>query len=244
MVDHWLHLQFVKKITFELVKRENGDGSLVQLRAYIAQGEFSPNDRLPPERILSEELGIARSELRKAFAVLESEGTIWRHVGRGTFVGSGNTNGSSSQTVGVIAKRTSPQEVMYARLVLEPQLAREAALSATADDVELLQEACEQARLAETWRHYETLDNQFHNLISEATQNTPLIALYEQLNALRRTIVWGRLRRRYEQPPENHHSFSEHEAILEAVQNRDTEAAESCMRNHLLSVRNALFPVS
>lgn len=226
------------------MKRDNGDGSLVQLRAYIAQGEFSPNDRLPPERILSEELGIARSELRKAFAVLESEGSIWRHVGRGTFVGGGQITGPNFQAMGAIAKRTSPQEVMYARLVLEPQLAREAAQSATADNVEQLQETCKQARLAETWRHYETLDNQFHNLISEATQNTPLIALYEQLNALRRTIVWGHLRRRYVQPPVDHHSFDEHEAILLAVQNRDTEGAENGMRKHLLSVRYALFPTS
>ncbi len=235
-------LGFINQTNIGPVKQENSDGSLVQLRAYIAQGEFDLNDRLPPERILSEELGIARSELRKAFAVLESEGTIWRHVGRGTFVGSGNSTGSSFQSMGAIAKRTSPQEVMHARLVLEPQLAREAAVSATADDVEQLQESCIQARQATSWRQYETLDNQFHNLISEATKNTPLIALYEQLNALRRTIVWGRLRRRFEQPPVNHHSFAEHEAILEAVQNRDTAAAENSMKIHLLSVRNALFP--
>lgn len=226
------------------MKRETSDGSLVQLRAYIAQGDFGLNDRLPSERELSEVLGIGRSDLRKAFAVLESEGSIWRHVGRGTFIGSGNSTGPDAQSTAAIAKRTSPQEVMYARLVLEPQLAREAAMSATADNVEQLQDTCLQIRRAKTWRQYETLDNQFHNLISEATQNTPLIALFEQLNALRRTIVWGQLQRRHEQPPADHPSFDEHELILAAIRNRDSEAAETGMRDHLLTVRTTLFPAS
>lgn len=224
------------------MKRETSGGSLVQLRAYIAQGDFGLNDRLPSERELSEVLGIGRADLRKAFAVLESEGSIWRHVGRGTFIGNGNS--ADAQATAAIAKRTSPQEVVYARLVLEPQLAREAALSATADNVEQLQDTCSQIRQAKTWRHYETLDNQFHNLISEATQNTPLIALYEQLNALRRTIVWGQLQHRHEQPPVDHPSFDEHELILAAIHQRNSEAAEQGMRNHLLTVRNRLFPAS
>lgn len=226
------------------MNREAGEGALIQLRAFIAQGEFAQNSRLPAERELCEELGIARSELRKAFAVLEAEGVIWRHVGRGTFISSGQDNGSNAYTVSNIAKRTTPQEVMYARLVLEPQLAREAAIHATAEHVEQLGAICEKARQASTWRQYETLDNRFHGLITTATQNTPLIAMYEQLNALRRAIVWGRLRRRVAQPPSDHHSFNEHEAIIKAIEQRDTDAAERGMRIHLKSVRDLLFPVA
>lgn len=218
------------------------EGALVQLRAYIAQGEFAVNDRLPAERELCETLGIARAELRKAFAVLEAEGAIWRHVGRGTFVANGQGHGADYQSIAAIAKRTTPQQVMYARLVLEPQLAREAALCATAEHVEQLHDNCAKARLADTWRQYETLDNRFHSLVTEATQNTPLIAMYDQLNALRRTVVWGRLRRRYERPPEDHHSFLEHEVILEAIEERDADAAQTRMKNHLSTVRDSLFP--
>jgi len=224
------------------VNRETSEGALVQLRAYIAQGEFALNDRLPPERVLCESLGIARSELRKAFAVLELEGSIWRHVGRGTFVGNGHGHSTDSQSIALIAKRTTPQEVTYARLVLEPLLAREAALHATSEHMEQLHENCKKARLAATWRQYETLDNQFHSLIAEATQNTPLIAMYDQLNALRRTIVWGCLRRRHENPPKDHHSFDGHEAILAAIEQRDADTAQGNMKAHLKSVRNLLFP--
>ncbi len=224
------------------MNKEISEGALVQLRAFIAQGDFALNDRLPPERDLCEKLGIGRSELRKAFAVLEAEGAIWRHVGRGTFVGNGHGHIADSHSIASIAKRTTPQEVMYARIVLEPMLAREAALHATAEHVEQLHENCRKARLAATWRQYETLDNQFHNLIAEATQNTPLIAMYDQLNALRRTVSWGRLRRRHNNPPKDHHSFDGHEAVLAAVEQRDTEAARNMMKAHLKSVSDKLFP--
>lgn len=224
------------------VKRENSEGALIQLRAYIAQGEFEPNDRLPAERELCDTLGIGRSELRRAFAVLEAEGAIWRHVGRGTFVGGGQSRGADYLSIAEIARRTTPREVMHARRVLEPMLAHEAAQHATAEHVEQLQESCRKAREATTWRQYESFDNQFHSLLAEATQNTPLITMYEQLNALRRTIVWGCLHRQTEAPTQDHHSFKEHEAILAAIELRDADAAQSAMKLHLKVVAQGMFP--
>ena len=61
---------------------------ITQLRAYLTQTELPDDGRLPPERELSEALGVSRTELRKALSALESEGQLWRHVGKGTFIGS------------------------------------------------------------------------------------------------------------------------------------------------------------
>ncbi len=220
---------------------EVGEGALVQLRAYIAQGQFDINDRLPSERVLCDELGVPRSELRKAFAVLEADGSVWRHVGRGTFIGNGSSGNSDVSSIAALAKRTTPREVMYARLLLEPMLAREAAMHATAEHVEELIRICRNSQAAETWREYEALDNKFHSLLAATTQNTPLIAMFDQLNALRRTVVWGRLRDRPDHPPTDHPSFAEHQEILHAIENRDAENAYASMRKHLQSVTDHLF---
>ena len=66
---------------------DRGESALTQLRALLAQKELPPSTRLPPERELSELLGVSRGELRKALAVLEKQGELWRHVGKGTFIG-------------------------------------------------------------------------------------------------------------------------------------------------------------
>ena len=42
--------------------------------------------RLPTERQLAEDLGVTRSSVRHALAVLEAQGRISREVGRGTFL--------------------------------------------------------------------------------------------------------------------------------------------------------------
>jgi GntR family transcriptional regulator, N-acetylglucosamine utilization regulator len=53
----------------------------------IEAGELSPGDRLPPERELSENLGINRMTLRRALRVLEAQGWVLRKHGVGTFIG-------------------------------------------------------------------------------------------------------------------------------------------------------------
>ncbi len=50
-----------------------GAGLPERIRRLISEGGFAHNDRLPPERSLSEELRVSRSELRKALAALEAE---------------------------------------------------------------------------------------------------------------------------------------------------------------------------
>ncbi len=162
--------------------------TLVQLRAWLMRHDFAPGTRLPPERDLSEILGVSRGELRKALATLEAEGQVWRHVGKGTFIGSRRVEVMS---LSEIDRVTNPAEVMRARLLIEPMLAREAALNATQDHIEAMAACILRTRSAQTWRQYETADNEFHRLIAQATGNRLLLALFDALNAVRRAVVWG-----------------------------------------------------
>lgn len=56
------------------------------LREKIRGGEYAPGEALPSEVALSEEYDVNRLTLRKALDVLEDEGKVVRHRGRGTFV--------------------------------------------------------------------------------------------------------------------------------------------------------------
>lgn len=54
----------------------------------INQGQYKSGDRLPSERVLSEQYGVSRMTLRQALNELEGEGFLTKAQGRGTFVAS------------------------------------------------------------------------------------------------------------------------------------------------------------
>jgi DNA-binding FadR family transcriptional regulator len=216
-------------------RRSNGGrAAYVQLQAFLAEFKPGANGRLPAERELMDMLGVTRGEVRKALAIAEAEGHVWRHVGKGTFLGPK----AESEPSGVLAVAhvTSPGDLMRARILFESELCREAARNATAADFEEIKLCLERSRHAETWRHYESWDNRFHRAIAEATQNKVLVSLFDNLNAIRRALVWARRREDPAGPAPSHHSFTEHDAIAEAIEHRDLDAASDRMRNHLEAV--------
>lgn len=217
-------------------------GALARLRAYLTQMALPLDSRLPPERDLAQAIGVSRAELRKALAVLESEGQLWRHVGKGTFVGSRPID--SLADIAAMTRRTNPTEVMRTRLLLEPEVARMAALMATSGQIAEMHSCLARTRAAQTWRQYEAWDNRLHRVIAESTQNALLLALLDTLNAVRRAVAWGRLRANKVGPGPDHHSFVEHDAIVTAIENRDMDRAALEMRRHLENVERKLLPDS
>lgn len=212
---------------------------VADLKTFIARQALVMGSRLPPERELSRRLGVTRPALRKALDVLEADGQIWRHVGKGTFVG--NRPVADSGELSHVIGRTSPVELMEARLGIEPELARLAALNATAADIEQMERCIRKSRAAREWRVYEAWDNNLHQAIAEATHNTVLLSLYRMLNTVRRAIVWGRPRLGKPAPDASHHSHAEHQALVDAIRERRMSEAAERMRLHLDSVRRGLL---
>ncbi len=215
------------------------DTALAQLRAIVANRDLSVETRLPPERQLVETLGLTRPAVRKALAVLEAEGQIWRHVGKGTFLGTRPLSGVGD--VAAIARKTNPGEVMRTRVLIEPEITALAALNATPDHIAEMRLCLQKSRAAATWRQYESWDGRLHRAIGEAAQNYLLLVLLDTLNAVRRAVTWGRLRPNRERPAPEHHSFGEHEAIVDAIQDRDRNRAREAMRAHLVNVERNLL---
>ena len=131
---------------------ERTDQTLTKLRQMIANGGF--NGRIPPERALASDLGVGRRSLRRALEILEQEGHISRHQGRGTFInghdsGEGNVaaapraarNGSGraaapNLAIAHLLDHTSPMEVIEVRLAIEPVMARLAAFRASQAEIQ------------------------------------------------------------------------------------------------------------
>ena len=201
------------------------------VRRWLSIHRLEGSLRLPPERELAEVFCVSRSELRKALAVLEDEGQLTRHVGRGTFIAKDaeEVHGSGRG----IAALTSPSAAMEARLAIEPELGRLAALNATSNQIDELKHLCREMRGAQTWEEYAELDWRFHDLIAKATGNILLTEIQSLLNGVRRYVVWGGLVKRRGGPSEDYHSFDEHEQVVGAIEARDAPGAMRAMSAHL-----------
>jgi DNA-binding FadR family transcriptional regulator len=228
-------------IEIEPKSQTESQDAAARLKAYLAESNLELSSRLPPERTLSRQLGVSRSLLRKALAELEAEGQIWRHVGRGTFIGSRPLE--SADDIDYISSHTTPRELMEARLLIEPGLARLAASHATNADIREIEHCIRKSRSAADWRVYEIWDINLHRTLAAAAHNTCLMALFDTLNAVKRSVVWTRPREVPLARRLDHHSFSEHDAIFNAIIKRDPARAEAAMRRHLESVRDRLMEV-
>jgi DNA-binding FadR family transcriptional regulator len=217
--------------------------TLQKVEEWLQSSKLSSGDRLPPERVMSQTLGISRSELRKALAILEVNGVLKRHIGRGTFLSGGDEDGSEAATlIARLGAQTSPHEAMMARLALEPELASLAAIHATPQQLRQARMLGDAVRHAKSWDDYERLDAEFHRAIAEAAGNRLLAELHAIMNAVRVSVVWPRLDLPKGGPSPDYHSFAAHDAILSALDARDRKGAHAAMREHILSIRETLLP--
>ena len=212
-----------------------------QLLNLLENGVFRDRSRLPPERDLALKLNVGRSTLRKALCLLEAEGRIWRHVGKGTFVG-----GPPHVNGGAILQQTpliSPAEVMEARLTVEPVIASTAALRATDEDIDYLRHCLDKSENAADWETYELWDGTLHRSVAKATHNGLLLCVLETINTIRQRKEWGQLRQ-HALNAERHQTYcSQHRAVVEAITGRNAQRAAALMQQHISTVMQNMIAV-
>jgi len=214
------------------------EDDVARLRDYVFNASDSGNLRLPSEPKLGDALGVSRGRLRTMLKRLEEEGLIWRHVGKGTFVGArqvalDDVNWSASISV---------DDVIDARLLLEPQLAAQAAIHATPADIVAMERCMVEMTATTTFLQWKRLDDKLHRAVAEATHNMLLLVLYDTLSAQAKLSLEGRMKQIFgalSGPKQT--TEQEHASFIAAIRERDPTRAEQTMREHLLSVRTSLF---
>ncbi|MHA6345280.1 FCD domain-containing protein [Roseivivax sp. CAU 1761] len=211
------------------------------IRGVIAEAGLAAGDRLMPERVLSERLDVSRSLVREALILLEIEGAVEVRRGAGIFVAE-NPRLSSAPARDDIG----PFELLQARQLIEADVAGFAARMVTKGDILRMREALERERadLASGDPDYSG-DRQFHRLIAEATQNSVLVDIVEELWRKReQSPMWAKLHNRIFETAYRQAWLQDHQAILSALQARNPEEARAAMWRHLGNVRETLMTLS
>ncbi len=205
----------------------------------IRNGEWVPGSRLPTERALASEFGAARNSVRQALDKLEESGQVVRMVGRGTYVA--DIPGAPKSSPQRDSRITSPEEIMEARILIEPRMASLVVARATQQELEEMLEINENCANSRNMAVFEYWDGTLHNAIAQASKNQYLIGVMERLHAVRRETTWGQLKRRGESEKRRAAYQKDHEAIVSALLDRNAEQAEEAIRMHLNQVRWNLF---
>jgi DNA-binding GntR family transcriptional regulator len=191
-----------------------------RLKQAIMSGELAPGEQLV-EIPLAEWCQVSRTPIREALTRLEQDGLAQR------------------TERGLVVRESSPGEIMDlydSRIVLESRAASVAAERHTAVDLGAMRRADERYRRVST-DDIDTLaerNREFHRTIWLATHHRSLIDLLERLDMHlgRYPITTLRFPGRHET------ALFEHNALIEAIRDRDTVRAEEVARHHFSAARD------
>jgi DNA-binding FadR family transcriptional regulator len=208
--------------------------TLERLGTAIKLGLLPPGTRLPPERDLCEQLGIARSTLRQALTALVQSGYLHAVRGRGggTFVAERPLQGPPSAEV--LANWRDRCDV---RMAVELGVAVLASERAEAESIERLDAlVAEMADAIEEFAVYRQADVLFHIGLAEATGSSALVvAMTEAQGAMTDVISY------IAHPPEVlAWANAQHARLVDCLERRDPSGAMRIMADHLRGTEHVL----
>jgi DNA-binding FadR family transcriptional regulator len=217
------------------------DGRGSQVRAVLTRleamvGEGRDGGRLPPERLLAQQLGTSRATLREALRVLRLLGIVESSPKTGTRL-TGAPPVPLSLIFASVEHFGSPDQVMEARVVVEPGIAALAARRGVARDWQQLEACIEAGREADGIESFEGWDREFHTRLARIAGNETLAYVSALLQGVREEVVWGTLKARdLAQHGRREAYLADHGRILEALRQRDADGAREAMQDHLARV--------
>src|SRR5207244_4378761 len=156
-----------------------------RIRRLIVDRNLGPNDKLPSERELTLILGVSRTSVHAAFAVLAATGVIEISPRRGAFVANDRAVGITTSVLRWFeANRLTLSHLTEFRRALEPAAAAAAAECRSEVDLSMMGTQIAAMRTAASKNEalrYAEADAQFHNQIAVASQNPLFIAMLQSL---------------------------------------------------------------
>ena len=201
-----------------------------KLVAQIIRGTWAPGEKIPPERLLGQQLGVGRASLREALKALEIMGMIETRLGDGTYVCRRSEFLSRPLLWAITSSsETEVHELVEARRLIEAELAALAAERAGGDDLKRIGSYLDKMEVADQPADFLEADIEFHLAIGQAAHNSIL------LNALHliRNLLLDWIGNTLKVEGVAAKALDHHKAIFMAIAKRNPQGARSAMQVHL-----------
>ncbi len=211
------------------------------LFARIKSEEYPRDTRLPSERTLAAELGVARNTVREALDVLESQEVIRRRPGSGSFV-TYRSAAAATEPEHSVADETSPLDHLVVRGILEPEMVRLAVINMTPRQITELSETLSQIEAVTVDIDvFNSLEEKLYMQIAQGTGNPLLASCYRLTIETYRQSFRTKLRRRNLTPRRMQEYQKRYNTLFNAIASRDVASAVEFIKLHLVEEQKLLL---
>ncbi|WP_166805883.1 FadR/GntR family transcriptional regulator [Jeotgalibacillus sp. R-1-5s-1] len=199
-------------------------------------GEKAIGYKLPPERELAKQLSVSRTGVREALHYLREIGVIHSRQGGGHYLRVARLEAAAGNQAMLNAKADPAltAEMLEVRRALECEAAYLAALRATPEDIETLNEYLEQMKHAKTEEQGAKADTGFHLTVLRSAKNRLLLKAADEIVSQMENNIENTRRQRFSSDASRYQTtHAEHEDIFKAIREKRADDAKQLMLEHL-----------
>ena len=225
-------------MSFKKIKRESTLEVIVQqIKDQIKKGILKPGEKLPSERKLADQLGVSRASVREAIQALAFSGYLEVIQGKGTYILEMATQYDEIVNFFSEFSNYSLDYLMEARIMLEGEFARLAALNANQEEIDEIERVFNEIVNSKDLNTFFVKDLELHLTIAGATHN-PI------MNGLTKIIVemlYKETQKIIEISRDTRENTIETTRdLVQAIKKRNAEQAKELMSEHIRNIRASL----
>ena len=218
-----------KKSTLEII--------IHQIKSQIKKGILKPGEKLPSERELADQLGVSRASVREAIQALAFSGYLEVIQGKGTYILEMATQYDKIVNFFSEFSNYSLDYLMEARIMLEGEFARLAALNASQEEIDVIERVFNEIASSKDLNTFFVKDLEFHLTIAKATHNPIMNGLMKIIGEM----LYKETRKIIEISKDTRENTIETtRELVQAIKKRNAEQARELMSKHIRNIRVSL----
>jgi GntR family transcriptional repressor for pyruvate dehydrogenase complex len=225
-------------MSFKTIKRESTLEVIVQqIKDQIKKGILKPGEKLPSERKLADLLGVSRASVREAIQALAFSGYLEVNQGKGTYILEMATKYDEIANFFSEFSNYSLDYLMEARIMLEGEFARLAALNASQEEIDVIERVFNEIASSKDLNTFFVKDLEFHLTIAKATHNPIMNGLMKIIGEM----LYKETRKIIEISKDTRENTIEiTRNLVQAIKKRNAEQARELMSEHIRNIRVSL----
>ncbi|MCK4241121.1 MAG: FadR family transcriptional regulator [Candidatus Atribacteria bacterium] len=225
-------------MSFKIIKKKSNLVEIVrQIKEQIKKGILKPGGKLPSERELASLLGVSRTSVREAIKALSFSGYLEVIQGKGTYILEIATKYDEIVNFFSEFSNYSLDYLMEARIMLEGEFARLAALNANQEEIDEIERVFNEIVNSEDVNTFFVKDLEFHLTIAKATHNPIMNGLMKIIGEMlykenQKIIDFSKDTRNY--------TIKTIYNLVKAIKERNSDDAKKWMIEHIESKKHFL----